>query len=100
MIKKLHDGKEDTSFGVGIPQFFVNCEWSTKIERTSEGNIKPRVATVNGQQLLIRIGIGNEDEAGKLFAHCHRILYGSDAVSDILSSFNSTPKQDGLNNSH
>lgn len=84
-MKQTHsDGKEEVSFGVGIPEFYVNCTWS-KIERTSQGHILPKVATVNGQTLALRIGINDEDVAGKLFSFCYRVLYGSEAVAGILA---------------
>lgn len=81
----LSDGTEESSFGVALPQFYVNCDWAIHIERTPKGYILPKVATVNNQPLLLRIGIKSEDDAGRLFAFCYRVLYGSDAVSDILS---------------
>jgi len=90
--KTLGNGKDEISFGVTIPQFYVNCEWSSEIERTRNGHILPKVATVNGQPLLLRIGIDDEDVAGKLFSFMYRILYGSDAVSGILTERNPNSK--------
>lgn len=84
--KTLDDGKQEISFGVVMPQFYVNYEWAMSIiERTPNGNIIPNPATVIGQPLLIRIGIIDEEVAGKLFAFCYRLLYGSDAASDIMT---------------
>ena len=90
----VKNGKDETlSFGAAIPQFYVgSCEWSSKVERTSTGYIVPRIATVNGQPLLLRIGIDDENVAGKLFSFCYRIMYGSDAVSDILADRSSNLK--------
>jgi len=97
-VKKSPDkGKDKISFGVTVPQFYVNCEWSSDIERTREGHILPKVATVNGQPLLVRIEIDDEDVAGKLFSFMYRILYGSNAVAGIVAELNSkciAPTQD------
>ena len=88
--KTLSDGTEDISYGVTLPQFYVNWQWSAQIANTRNGNILPRGATVNnGQPLLLRIGIDDEEAAGKLFCFCYRIMYGADAVEDILSESNS-----------
>jgi len=39
--QKLGNGIEKISFGIGIPQFYVNCEWSSRIERTRDEHILP-----------------------------------------------------------
>jgi hypothetical protein len=84
--KTLDDGKHEISFGVVIPQFYVNYDWAISIiERTPNGNIIPNAATVHGKPLLLRIGITDEEVAGKLFAFCYRLLYGSDAASDVVT---------------
>ena len=84
------DGKEKARFGAGIPQFVVNCDWSSSIERTQKGHIAPKTATVSGRPLLLRMGIDEEDVAAKLFSFCYRILYGADALSDVLAERNSS----------
>ena len=92
MKKTLGGGKYETSFGAALPEFYVNCEWSSAIERTPNGHIVPKVATVNGQPLLLRIGIDDEEVAGKLFSFCYRIMYGAVAASDIVAERNSRSK--------
>ncbi len=88
MKKILTDGKLEISFGAAFPEFYVNCEWSSEIERTPNGHILPKVAKVNGQPLLLRIGIDDEELAGKLFSFCYRIMYGTVAASDIVAERN------------
>jgi len=39
--QKFSNGIEKIIFGIGIPQFYVNCEWSSRIERTRDGHILP-----------------------------------------------------------
>jgi len=90
--KTLANGKAEIYFGVTIPQFYVKCDWSSQIERTRGGHILPKAATVNGRPLLVRIGIDDEAIAGKLFSFMYRVLYGADAVSDILAERNSLVK--------
>ena len=92
MKKTLGGGKYETSFGAALPEFYVNCEWSSAIERTPNGHIVPKAATVNGQPLLLRIGIDDEEVAGKLFSFCYRIMYGAVAASDIVAGRNSCSK--------
>ena len=87
--KTLGDGKSETSFGAAFPEFYVNCEWSPAIERTPKGHIVPKVATVSGRPLLLRIGIDDEEVAGKLFSFCYRVMYGAVAASDIVAERNS-----------
>lgn len=89
------DGEEDVKFGVTIPQFYLNCERSSQIERTRDGYILPKVATVNGRPLLLRIGLVPE-EAGKLFCFMYRLLYGSKAVAGILAERNGTGQSPAL----
>jgi len=83
--KNLDNGKEEIGFGVTLPQFYVKCDWSSQVERTENGYILPKAATVNGRPLLVRIGIDDEAIAGKLFSFMYRVLYGAEAVSDILA---------------
>ena len=84
--KTLDDGKQEISFGVVVPQFYVNYDWAMSIiEQSPNENIVPTAATVNGQPLFLRIGITDEEIAGKLFAFSYRLLYGSDAASDIVT---------------
>ncbi len=89
MKKTLSDGKHETSFGAAFPEFYVSYEWSSDIERNPYGRILPKVAKVNGQPLLLRIGIDDEAVAGKLFSFCYRIMYGAVAASDIVAERNS-----------
>ncbi|KAL9185251.1 hypothetical protein ACHAXT_003028 [Thalassiosira profunda] len=92
------DRKEKARFGAGIPQFVVNCDWSSSIERTQKGHIAPKAATVNGRPLLLRTGIDEEEVAAKLFSFCYRIMYGADALSDVLAdqiSSKEPPKDNG-----
>jgi hypothetical protein len=87
--KTLGDGKNETSFGAAFPEFYVDCEWSSEVERTPNGHILPKVARVNGHPLLLRTGIDDEEVAGKLFSFCYRIMYGTVAASDIVAERNS-----------
>jgi hypothetical protein len=67
----------ESNFAVGIPVFHV--------DHTSNSPVLPKEATVNdGQFCLIRVGIADENTAGKLFAFMYRILYGSKASLDAL----------------
>ncbi len=98
MKKTLGDGKCETSFGAAFPEFYVNCEWSSAIERTPKGHIVPKVATVNDRPLLLRVGIFDEEVAGKLFSFCYRVMYGAVAASDVVAERNSLSRpacQDG-----
>jgi hypothetical protein len=97
--KTLDDGKHEISFGVVIPQFYVNYEWAISIiERTPNGYIIPNAATVHGKPLLLRIGITDEEIAGKLFAFCYRLLYGSDAASDVVVTMRLAPSSEKTEN--
>ena len=89
MNKTLGDGKCETSFGAAFPEFYVNCEWSSAIERTPKGHIVPKVATVNDRPLFLRIGIDDEEVAGRLFAFAYRVMYGAVAASDVVAEKNS-----------
>ena len=94
--KTLSNGKTERSFGVAIPQFYVDRD-SLSVSKSSQeahlsytrnGHIVPREATVRGQLLLLRVGIDDEKVAGQFFAFMYRIMYGAKAVLDVLAEDN------------
>lgn len=73
---------EKGNYGVAIPQLHV--------ENVKDFMI-PLETTVNGQKLLIRNDINDEEIAAKLFAFMYRILYGSSMVANVLKYLQSDP---------
>ena len=68
---------KDGDYGVAIPQLHGE---------NAKDCMFPKETTVNGQTLLIRNDINDEEIAGKLFAFMYRILYGSSQVANVLKS--------------
>jgi len=77
---------DERSYAVGMPEFHIMDD---DCDDTRKGPTPPKEATVNnGQLCLIRVGIKDEKTAGQLFAYMYRILYGTNALSDVLKASN------------
>jgi hypothetical protein len=84
-------------YGVAIPLFYVDSKrlQESSIKYKTKDYIIPRESKVNGQTLLLRVGIEDEKRAGQFFAFMYRIMYGSQMVASVLADYN-TPKPDSI----